>query len=650
MSTSTNLQSAIEALLKPASGRSTFRNDSALAAERGLAFDKQLSDARERTHSDRALERQNAGERAAQDAARRRTTTAHDRAQAAAERAADDRAADDKAASAKAADRAADRAARADKLRAGQLQADQLQADQLTGTDALAAAAMLRMADGAQPTEPAPDAAVSKIAATNATVAEDAAEMSALAQVLAAQAAMAQQMAEALLDGDASAKMPMVTSLETVSGPDGLSTKLSIEMAMNNLAGTEAAELTAEENSILAALLNKNSAEVDAATGTQGMTPTATDEQETAPAAQTPATATGNKQQTLPEGTQMSTTTGAKNTAESAANGVAADVAKAAAAGITQTFDPGSMPSQIMVNGEWLSGADAAAKLSGKAPAGEAGSTDTTTTGTAPLPDRIMVNGQWITGEEFAAQSAKPAQGTQGVEGAKSSGNGAATSEQGDPAGAQSTAAAKAANSAGDEAAQSQSTGSNDAFASQLGQAQQTQQSGQTQQASNLTGTGFSAAAGESVAEQVSAQLSAQLRNLPNGSHRAVIHLSPEELGDVKVTLSVNNGDVRMDLIAAPAALSQLQAGLSDLREQMSQAGLNLSDVTMDASPDPSSGDSAGSGAQQSGQSGQPGYQPGSSGSSVPSMSTGSTAAPTATSGTPMTGAALSDDALDLSI
>ncbi len=76
-----------------------------------------------------------------------------------------------------------------------------------------------------------------------------------------------------------------------------------------------------------------------------------------------------------------------------------------------------------------------------------------------------------------------------------------------------------------------------------------------------MTGSGYSSAAAESVAQQVGMQLAAQLRNVRDGNHRAVIHLSPDELGDVTVTLSVHNGDVRLDLLAAPAALSQLQAG-----------------------------------------------------------------------------------------
>jgi flagellar hook-length control protein FliK len=60
-----------------------------------------------------------------------------------------------------------------------------------------------------------------------------------------------------------------------------------------------------------------------------------------------------------------------------------------------------------------------------------------------------------------------------------------------------------------------------------------------------------------------------------------VLHLTPDHLGAVTVTLQVQGTDVRLDLAANQAALETLNAGLGELREELGAAGLDLTDVTL---------------------------------------------------------------------
>jgi len=82
-------------------------------------------------------------------------------------------------------------------------------------------------------------------------------------------------------------------------------------------------------------------------------------------------------------------------------------------------------------------------------------------------------------------------------------------------------------------------------------------------------------------------------RVLRDGTHRTVMHLSPEHLGQVTVTVEVRDGSVRLGLSAGAAALSALGSDLPDLRQQLAQSGLDLADVTMN-SPDAGSGQGGG--------------------------------------------------------
>jgi flagellar hook-length control protein FliK len=103
------------------------------------------------------------------------------------------------------------------------------------------------------------------------------------------------------------------------------------------------------------------------------------------------------------------------------------------------------------------------------------------------------------------------------------------------------------------------------------------------------TATAPPPAVSSQVAEQVS-QFMAGARTLRDGTHRAVIKLSPEHLGDVTVTLDVRGGSVRMDLIAGPQAIGALQNDLNGLRDQLSASGLQLDDVSFQQSG-PAGGD-----------------------------------------------------------
>jgi flagellar hook-length control protein FliK len=72
-------------------------------------------------------------------------------------------------------------------------------------------------------------------------------------------------------------------------------------------------------------------------------------------------------------------------------------------------------------------------------------------------------------------------------------------------------------------------------------------------------------------------------RNLRDGTHQAIIHLNPDNLGQVTVTMDVRAGEVRLDLAAGQQALSTLGNDLGQLRSQFAGAGLNLTDVTLSA-------------------------------------------------------------------
>jgi flagellar hook-length control protein FliK len=657
--------SSIEALLSPATNRPAFRNDASVSAERGLQFEKQLSDAQDQSNSQRALQRQNTAERAAQDAARRRTVAEREQADAVAdERDADKRAADKKAAERAAAAKASQQDALATSiLKTGEQGAQvDLQAEQTYhAVDDVSADT-----DPAEETRKTGAAGAADAAKTKAGAA---AEMSALAQVLAVEAAAAKKIAEAMAgnESDAAAKVPTVTSVETTSGPDGIHARLSIELSLDGGAATggtagatgtplnadAVAALTGEQNAVLAALLGLDTdASVDAATGVKGLTGTA-GAAPGATGAGGSAAATGSMGRgavsTMPDGASLSVTK-APSVAGAPSSGSAADaaaqVAGAAAAGITQTGTPdtSSSSAQTGANGQTASAAATTGQTAGQpnSATGSDASTDLNAAINTTVPGRIMVNGQWTSGSDGPATTGSVS-ATGATDAATAATRAAQTADATDDSGdSQSGTGAASTTGTGSAAGAdgSQSTPAPDAFSSLISQAQQTQQADQP---TAVTGSGYSTAAGESVAEQVGQQLAAQLRAVRDGNHRAVIHLSPKELGDVTVTLNVNRGDVQLSLIAAPAALTQLQAGLNDLRDQMSQAGLNLGDVSMQQSTD-AGASMTGGGGSSSGN--QPGY---SSGSPVSGVA-GSSGIPSSSATSAPTNAAAANGNLDVLI
>ena len=70
-------------------------------------------------------------------------------------------------------------------------------------------------------------------------------------------------------------------------------------------------------------------------------------------------------------------------------------------------------------------------------------------------------------------------------------------------------------------------------------------------------------------------------RSLGDGTRETVLHLTPDHLGPVTVTLQVQGSDVRLDLAANDAALAALNADLGELRDGLSASGLELTDVTL---------------------------------------------------------------------
>ncbi|HET9657799.1 MAG TPA: flagellar hook-length control protein FliK, partial [Kineosporiaceae bacterium] len=155
--------------------------------------------------------------------------------------------------------------------------------------------------------------------------------------------------------------------------------------------------------------------------------------------------------------------------------------------------------------------------------------------------------------------------------------------------------------------------------------------------AAATSGTGAATAAQQSpaatpdpVIDQVTKHLLAT-RLLHDGTRRAVLHLTPDHLGSVRVTVDVRAGQVRVDLAAGEAALHSLRQELGELRSQLAQSGLHLADVTLrDAGTDPGNGRGAqawvtdpGTGGASGGPSGGPGSSGGRSGDGRPGAPSG---------------------------
>jgi flagellar hook-length control protein FliK len=82
------------------------------------------------------------------------------------------------------------------------------------------------------------------------------------------------------------------------------------------------------------------------------------------------------------------------------------------------------------------------------------------------------------------------------------------------------------------------------------------------------------------IAAQIARHLTS-VRTLRDGTQHTVLHLSPEHLGQLTLTVDVRAGAVALTVAGGEAALSALRDGLSDLRDQLGQSGLDLGDVTL---------------------------------------------------------------------
>ena len=84
----------------------------------------------------------------------------------------------------------------------------------------------------------------------------------------------------------------------------------------------------------------------------------------------------------------------------------------------------------------------------------------------------------------------------------------------------------------------------------------------------------------------------------PDGTHRVTVHLEPENLGKVRVQLSLSGGEVAVHLIAADAATREtLRQGLPELRAQLELSGLRTAGMDVQSGSADLFGREAGAGA-----------------------------------------------------
>jgi flagellar hook-length control protein FliK len=64
------------------------------------------------------------------------------------------------------------------------------------------------------------------------------------------------------------------------------------------------------------------------------------------------------------------------------------------------------------------------------------------------------------------------------------------------------------------------------------------------------------------------------------------MHLNPEHLGAMTLTVDVRAGHVRLGVTGGETALDALRSGMGGLRDQLAASGLQLDDVRLQTSPD----------------------------------------------------------------
>ncbi|GAA1931171.1 flagellar hook-length control protein FliK [Nocardioides marmoribigeumensis] len=151
----------------------------------------------------------------------------------------------------------------------------------------------------------------------------------------------------------------------------------------------------------------------------------------------------------------------------------------------------------------------------------------------------------------------------------------------------------------------------------------------QATQPTSPTGTATTAATTPvDVPDQLFASLGRLVRR-GDGMHRLTIKLQPEALGEVRVVLTVRDGDVSVRLSGSDAAQRALLQGASDLQRLLETVGARNAQVVVG---DPTAGQGGQPGLfGQSGQAGQPGTgwaQQGGRGTQVPSYARPEHAAP----------------------
>jgi len=84
----------------------------------------------------------------------------------------------------------------------------------------------------------------------------------------------------------------------------------------------------------------------------------------------------------------------------------------------------------------------------------------------------------------------------------------------------------------------------------------------------------------QQLAAQVARHVGA-LRTLGDGTRRTVMHLSPEHLGELTLTVDVRNGSVQLAMTGGEAAIATLREGIGLLRDQLADSGLDLGTVSL---------------------------------------------------------------------
>jgi flagellar hook-length control protein FliK len=75
-----------------------------------------------------------------------------------------------------------------------------------------------------------------------------------------------------------------------------------------------------------------------------------------------------------------------------------------------------------------------------------------------------------------------------------------------------------------------------------------------------------------------------------DGTHRITMKLSPEALGDVRVTLTVRNGEVHVRMVGSELAQQALRAGAPDLQRLLDLGGASSSQVVVGDQPSADAG------------------------------------------------------------